>query len=297
VQRIKFFSLLVTGIFLSFSCYSLQHDTNTTDRSFDVSAEGVWSTKAKFKDNGIKDQKIRFGSSSGKLSLVQPIGEDNAFLLDVGYTNVYLDWKENPSFSEQNHPLMNIMIGGRSTGLEKWVWTGAVITDVHAEKLNFADNARYKGSMLGRYEYSDEVGVYVGLFGSTGLHKKEIFPIFGVDYAPSSAWKIHVIFPMKLSAEYFLTENKQWSLSAEGRSFKTRHRLGRKELLSKGIFEYRSYGGDLALNYTLDMVTAKAFAGMKSGGDLKIMDSQGKNPSHYRYKGSLYFGGNVEFSF
>ncbi len=289
-----FFILAFLSIALTFNAYADDNDDEPF-RPWAAKAEYLSLGKAKFEEPGREGQRIKYGESHISTSYIHRLNDDAALTFDITYQNTNLEWKENPSFSEENHPLIKLSFGGTTKRFDSWEWSGSLGTEFNAEHFTLSHYTRYKGTMWGRYALSDILGIHIGFTGEAGLRKDSVLPILGIDYKPHDKWKLKLVFPMDISAIYSL--NKKWSLAATGRSFKARHRLSAKEANSKGIFTYRSYGSELSLNYNLDYFLAKVFAGSSFGGDLKIMDKTGKNPSFYKYRSAVYFGGNVMYEF
>lgn len=251
--------------------------------------------KAKIDEIGRKNERISYSFSEGEVSYTHHLDKENALSFDLGYSLTEVDWKNNPSFKETMFSYLKLSLGGSSTLINDWVWTGKIDASIDSKEMNFSHYALYNGTMWGRYSLSQIIGIHIGLTGTTGLKRDKCYPILGIDYVPNARWKIHVIFPLNLSAIYSI--NDHWSLSASGRTFRSRHRLSQKEIVSKGIFDYRTYGTELSLIFQLNNFSAKAYTGSTYSGDLKITDSKNLNPRFYNYKGVIYLGGNLSYYF
>jgi hypothetical protein len=251
--------------------------------------------KAEMDEPGRESEEIIFSQTEAKVSYTHRFDDESGLVFDLGHGSVEIDWDENPSFSEKSFSTFNVQVGGYSFKIPKWLWRGAIGTNVDTEEMDISHYALYNGTMWGRYSLSDMMGLHIGFTGTTGLRRDKVYPIFGIDYNPSSTWKLSFVFPVDMSANYSI--NDKWSVSATARTFRVRHRLSQKEALSKGIFDYRSFGSEFSLNYLLGGFLAKVYAGSTYAGDLKVSDSKGINSTFYKFNGSVYLGSNLTYKF
>lgn len=286
--RLTSFFVLCSSIFF----YQSQASDN---KDWELHASYLGTGEAKIDEPGREEEGIGFSQTVGKASYTHRVDEESGLVFDIGHSSTQIDWDKNPSFAEKTHSYLNLQVGGYSLKIPNWLWRGAIGTDVDAEELSFSHYALYKGTMWGRYALSDMFGLHIGFTGTSGLRRDKVYPILGVDYAPSSKWKLSFIFPVDISANYAIDDN--WSLAATARTFRVRHRLSQKEATSRGIFDYRSFGGDLSLNYLIGSFLAKAYVGTTYSGDLKVVDSKGRDPVFYKFNGTLYLGSNLTYKF
>ena len=286
--RLASFFVLCSSIF-----FIKTHASDSKD--WEVHASYLGTGKAEIDEPGKENEEISFSQTVGKASYTHVLDDDSGIVFDVGYTSTEVNWDENPSFSEKTFSYLNLQVGGYSLKIPNWLWRGAIGTDVDAEELSFNRYALYKGTMWGRYALSDLFGLHIGFTGTSGLRRDKVYPILGVDYAPSSKWKLSFIFPVDISANYSIDDN--WSVAASARTFRVRHRLSQKETTSRGIFDYRSFGGDLSLNYLVGSFLAKAYVGTTYSGDLKVADPKGRDPLFYKFNGTFYLGSNLTYQF
>lgn len=279
---------------LSF-CHSAFANNDSSPPAWELEMEYLGGGKNEIDEPGRKDQHISYSLAKSKASYTHQLNEDNGLVVNIGYSHKEFDWKENPSFSETSFNNVNFRFGGYSTKIPNWVWRGAIGADIDADDFSFSHNAMYNGAMWGRYHVSKTVGFHIGFTGTTGLRRDKVFPILGIDYSPSKSWKIAFVFPVDLSVSYAI--NDKWSLAYSGRTFRSRHRLSQKEIVSKGIFDYRTFGTEASLNYQLEQFLAKVYVGSTYAGDLKVSDHRDKNPVFYKYNGSIYLGGNLTLKF
>lgn len=255
----------------------------------------IGTGKAKMDEEEHKEEHISYSSSEIQASYTKKSNETDGFTLGISNATTKINWKENPHFSKKNHSYIGLSLSGFSNKIPNWLWVGSIATKVDSEELNFAHYALYQGRMWGRYAYSQMIGIHIGLAGSTGLRRDKVYPILGIDYTPNAKWKIHFVFPLDLSANYSI--NDYWSIAASGKIFRARHRLNQRENMSKGLFDYRTYGTELSLNYRLRSLLAKIYSGISYPGDLKISNYKGQDPVFYKFKGSFYLGSNLTYGF
>jgi hypothetical protein len=285
----------LASLFVLCSSFIFVQAQASEEKDWELQASYLGTGGAEIDEAGKENESIGFTQSIAKASYTHRLDDESGIVLNVGHTSTQIDWDENPSFSEKNYSYLNLEIGGYSLKIPNWLWRGAVGTDVDAEELSFNRYALYKGTMWGRYDFSDMLGIHIGFTGTSGLRRDKVYPILGLDYAPSSKWKLNFIFPVDISANYAIDDN--WSVAGTARTFRVRHRLSQKEATSRGIFDYRSFGGDLSLNYLIGSFLAKAYVGTTYSGDLKVADSKARNAVFYKFNGSIYLGSNLTYQF
>ena len=289
---ILFMHFFKRALFTSLLCTQI---LSASESNWKLDGHYTATTKAKLDEPGREGEKIAFASSRLRASYSHPLSEKSNVLVSLAHSGAEINWKENPNFRENKFATLDLALVGQSMKVPHWFLQGALLTKVDTDAWNFSRYALYQGFMWGRYSYSKLFGVHVGLSGTSGLRKDKVFPILGIDYSPNAKWKFQVIFPMDLSAKYKMSE--RWSLAAGAKSFRARHRLHKRENISQGIFEYRSYGSELSLNYEIQNFMAKIHSGMNFGGDLKISNSKGKDSIFYKYKSSVFFGSQLSYTF
>jgi len=280
----------------------------TPDSSEEVSKEKVvpsiktnvyhlWSGEAKFKNEGLEQQHSTYSKGLYAFSYTHHTSRDNGIFTSLGYSNMKLEWQENPDFTKERFSYLSGGFGFfNKTLLNRWVLEGGLEVKVDPSHWNFKRYALYYFSAKGRYEFSKQLGIHVGGWSQIGLDNNELYPVVGVDYHPSSKWDLYLIFPRKIGAYYHIT--KQWRAAVQGRIFRSLHRLNSDESLSKGVFEYRATGVDLALLYQMKKkFHGQVFVGYKGAGDLKVVDSSGNNPNYYKFKGCSYIGLDLSCQF
>lgn len=217
--------------------------------------------------------------------------------LTLSYQNTYLDWTRNPYFNQEDYSTVSLTLGGFSKRLCDWIWQGQVsINFDNVEHWDFDDYMNYDLVLWGRYEWCDDVGIHIGFLAQTGMRIDRVYPVVGVDWHYSEKLKLSFVFPLDISATYHFSPC--WSLALAGRFFDQRHRVGDHQHLSKGLWSYRSGGGELALNYHLGKrFEANVHAGYNCGGRLKVADRGYHDRRRFKIDGAPYAGADLSLKF
>ena len=204
--------------------------------------------------------------------------KDRALGFLLGYKFSVLSWDENPFFSQEDFHNLELGIQTMRRDFEHWTLRGGVSTVFDLCNGNIgSSNTLYKGMIWGVYDYSENLDFHVGLLGKVGLHDDSILPILGLEWKPSEDWIVSLVFPLKMRVEYFI--NESWSVILRPRVQMNRYRLSSDEAVNpRGFFEYRNYGGELAVKYKEgETWNAILFGGWCGGGSIKVWDSAGNN--------------------
>jgi hypothetical protein len=132
--------------------------------------------------------------------------------------------------------------------------------------------------------------------GSLFLKKEyRIYPILGFDWKISSRWSLNVVYPMNISLNYAITP--QWIFALAGRNLNTRFRVHKDEYLCKSLIRYTNVGGECAIKFQSELLTANVHGGLAFAGKLRIANQENHHPSNYKLEPSLYAGFEVEIKF
>ena len=220
----KLLSIVIFGTFLILTP-SLAIASDDDKPTYTVDVEFLSTGDAKFKDVGITNQHLNFQKWQALSSYTHHIGSHHGLVFELGYSSDKFDWKENPAFTESTYNSLNFGIGTFSSALTNWLWKGGLYASVDTEEFDFTHYALYSGTLWGRYTYSDNIDIHIGIHGNVGMKKDEVYPIIGLQYSPDNRWKLNLVYPQNLSAIYSL--NDLWSVSLIGEFFKNRHRVSK----------------------------------------------------------------------
>lgn len=219
--------------------------------------------------------------------------------VNIGAGVVNMRWPNNDFFATQNFGMVNVGISAYTDSICNWFWQAGFNAQYSTnQNINsrFTKAARYGSLLWGRYNYSRDLGVHLGLLVFTGIMKTNAYPIIGIDYTLYNKWQFNLIFPVNLSVAYLIDQN--WSVSVAGRPFVSRQRLGTNQALASGIFEYRNYGTELSLNYGYcEMIQCSAYAGYSFGGTIKFEDANGDTTAYRITRAAPYVGVNLLWAF
>ena len=265
---------------------------------FKVDLRGDWIRPVRTKNSPLKGRLLHYYEVQADASGVfyhSPCHKE-ALGIQVSFNSTQLYWNHNPYYDQKNFNNFGIVLGGVTNRLCGWTWQGSVSANMDTKHINFGDYTTYDLLMWGRYDWRKNIGVHVGFLAWTGLKIDKILPILGFDWSFCDKWRINAIFPINASIVYQYSEN--FSIAAAGRFFWNRHRIEDSAPLSRGIWEYRNAGVELAVNYShCNWFSANAHAGYSLGGDVKLSNSRHKSTKKFEFGGSPYVGGEVALKF
>lgn len=270
----------------------------TRQKPFSVSLEADLVQKTKVKDTKFERQYFTFRYSELEADMVfyhNPCYHEAA-LITIGYNFADLPWENNPFFQQSHFETISVAATVNTQRIRDWEWTAQAELNIDANHFDFEHYAYYDLLAWGRYSYSDDIGVHVGIFVETGMNITWVWPIFGFDWQVSDDWKLNLVFPMNISAVYTL--NQVWSLAFETRFFDVRYRVNKHEPLSEGLLIYQNLGGEVAMLYHYnDTIEANLHVGATMGGRLKVANRHYQHRRHFDLDPSGYFGGEISYMF
>ena len=213
------------------------------------------------------------------------------------YTSERLDWNNNPNFSKKNFNTLSLSLSAFSMRLCDWNWKANVTFNQNTDHLT--DWERYSTWDLllwGRHDWKKNVGLHMGFYAITGMHLDRVYPIFGFDWHCYNNIKVNLVFPVDMSViwEY----SKCLSISGSVHFFESRQRVGKHEPLSMAIWNFKTWGTELGLNYYLtEIFQANIHAGYAFGGKVKVANRNYDNPHHFKFKSAPYVGGELKISY
>ena len=254
---------------------------------------------AKINKGFYKGDKIHFAEAEAEAGMVvyyAPAYTEGARVA-VGYTATYLRWAENPWFDQDHFNNLNVSLTGFSKRLDQWFWRTQLTANIDTSQWS-AMYTSYDILLWGRYSYcdnNDKIGVHFGFLAQTGLRLDRLYPIIGFDWQISRKLKLNLVYPVNISLVYSITP--RWSIAAAGRFFNSRFRVHHKEIFSKALVRYTNAGGELAIKYETEYVSANIHGGFTFGGKYRVSNSKNHHPHNYRFDGSAYVGGEVDVTF
>lgn len=252
--------------------------------------------RTKFRSSDVEDQHLKYRELDLSFTYLHAFNSVNGFTLGAGYIGSEVKWNENPFFDETHFGYVTFTATAISMMVDDWLWKLGEIVLIDTAEFDMADYALYQTFLFGKYALCKPIFLNVGFILELGLNKGKIWPVLGVDFYCSEKLHFHAVYPLDISAEYYFLP--ELSLEASCRFLRNRHRVKNNEPLPMGIFEYRTTGAELDLNYKpIDAVLVTAYIGTTFDGDLKITDRNNHHATHEKFRGSLYVGlsGNVSF--
>lgn len=245
---------------------------------------------------------LGFAEGTATMSYTKFMSQSTALNVGIGYTSSFIDWPNDPFFSQENFDTFNMNLNGFAHffdgGLEL---KGGASANQDTRHWGFGEYAFYMLTGWGRVAFNTtalgEVGVNLGATGRAGLKRGFIYPIAGIDFRPSEDLKVNLIFPIDMAVIYSLSEH--WSASLTAKIWNSRRKWGDEEPVPSGYWEYRNQGIELGLNYEWDPIAAfNIHAGTTFGnGDIRISNSQDVEIGTFNYGAAPYLGGELWFRF
>lgn len=241
------------------------------------------------------------GASFGKvmINMEQPVNEDAKFFGGIGWSHTHLEWSASPEFNQEDFNNLEVLVGASTSHVEDWTWKTFLGVSYDMKRTSFSSATLYKAALWGRYCTCNGIGLHIGAAGTAGIRDANLWPIIGIDYQPHDQWKVFLIFPYKISVEYFY--DNCWSFELSGRWFYSRNRLAghqRNPLRNHGIVEYNAYGLELGANYNFeDNVQFNLHMGSTLSGSLEVSNRKDRRKSTYDFNNSVYLGGEVAVHF
>jgi len=305
----KLTGILITA--LIFLCTPLKADFETGDFSsekigrseqpagpFKIELSSDIIAKSKFTDSGFKHQHIGYSQSEAEGNAIvyyNPCYREG-INLGLAYTATDLNWKHNPFFHQRWFHTATTSIAGFTERLPNWFWKAQVAMNCDLEHFNISDYINWDILLWGRYTYSCDIGIHLGLIVQTGMQIDRVYPVIGFDWRFNPCWKLNAIFPLNMSIVYTFDQN--WSAALAARFFDSRHRSGNDEPLEKALFHYQNTGAELDLNYAYNSwLSVNLHGGYTLGGRLKIANRHNDHPDHFWFNPAAYGGGEIDIRF
>lgn len=253
--------------------------------------------EAKFKNDDHKDQHIiyRGFDAEGWVGFwYNPCYKEGA-AVGLGYSDDTIDWKENPYFKQKRFKMASLLLGAFTERAQDWLWKAKVAINVDTDHFDLNNYGNYDLTLWGRYQYTCNVGLHVGLFVLTGMMIDRVYPVLGFDWQISRNLKLNAVFPFDISAEYQIWNGL--SAVVGTRFFYSRDRTGNNEPVPQALYEYRSTGVEAGLNYSIWGITANVHVGTMTGGKLTLSNRHHNDKKHLKFESANYAGASLEATF
>jgi len=254
--------------------------------------------RSKFTRKRHKKQNISFGVGQASAGFIFYYDKEvkEIATIEAGYTNTDIHWKENPYFHKKDFNVATLSVGAVTKRICRWLWKSKLAWNIDMDHPNFSEYSTWDFIGWGRYSYTDDIGIHLGLIVMTGMRIDHVYPILGFDWKFNEKWKVNAIFPLNISVVYAFDDN--WSLDLAARGWETRNRVGKNEKLSKALVQYSNTGIELGANYDLGhRVHANIHIGYTTGGRLRIADKNNHHHHRLKFKAAPYAGGEIQLNF
>lgn len=211
-------------------------------------------------------------------------GKEHALSFEVGYSQMNLNWKQNPRFNEQHFHTAIFTAAYITTAIENWRYVlmgGAHMQLDHSSTFGV-------GTLWGRYNYSDNVGFHVGFTGQGNQFKCYFFPILGFDWRLTKNIFANIVFPLDFSLHFFLSP--EWDIAASYRSFGGWYRSFMKADNDQA-FTVHGNGADIGIYYRSTHFEFALYGGPAFGGWIQIKNQHHPRHSEYYKFNWAPFGG------
>lgn len=253
--------------------------------------------KAKINEREFRGDKFRFCEFDvdGTYVVYYDKCRKEGISLEAGYSYFNLDWHQNPYFSEDDFNMVSVGVNFFTQRAFKWDWRAAFKMNLNPSHMDLQKYVTWDMLVWGRYELATDWGFHAGVLALTGMKIDRVYPILGVDWRINDQWKVNAIFPMNFSVIY--TVDCNWSVALASRFWDVRQRVGAGENLSRATWEYRNFGGELAVNYHNDGLNLNVHAGYTTGGRLNIADRHKHHTKRIKFDGAPYVGAEAGYNF
>jgi hypothetical protein len=244
-----------------------------------------------------QEGELTFNKTNAFLYMILPVNRTSFFLPRVEWNAFTLDWNENPKFNKKHLQFMQFGLTFLTIGLDKWRWVARGDYNIDIDHFQHGSTyGLYSALLWGTHEVHEQWHIHIGTFGYTGFEGQEVYPIVGLDYAPTPKWMFQVVFPITYTIDYNFT--KEWKLSLKGRPLKERFRTGKDEPQPRSVFSYSSIGAELNLHYEKFLrCEFELYAGYNFGGSFYIKNSSGHNSLYTHVQGAPYGGATLNWGF
>ncbi len=279
------------------SAESMKTDETANESIFNISAKADWIGEAKIDKRGFPHNHLKFWQAAIEGSAVVYYNRacKEGLVLGVGYDHVIFDWNHNFYFKRDKFNQVTFALSGFSERMNNWQWQAQIAVNCDTNHWNFSEYTNYDFFLWGRYEFCNDFNFHAGFYAQTGMKIDHIYPVLGFDWKINETWKLNAIYPFNMSLVYNYDEN--WSALAGIRLFNVRYRVGKHEPLSKGLFQYRNTGIELAVNYKDQRYYANIHAGCAGGGKFIISNKNNKHKHHFHLDAAPYIGGEISAKF
>ncbi len=256
---------------------------------------------ARFKSDPIEGKHLDYQDADASIYFTQKINCNNNLIWQLGLSYLHLGWKENPRFSQEDFTNAIASLGYATTSVENWRFVFNAGVTVDTKTFDFAQSGLYSGLIWGRYQYCQNLGLHVGVFGYVGIENGYTMPVAGVDWTINPDWSLNLIFPFNISLEHKL--GTRWSASMKYVGFGGPYRQPRRidggtGAFRDGIIEVFSKGVELDFSYRQGAhLTAGFGAGWNGGGWILSKDRHNHHGKYFKFEGAPFGQANIDFGF
>lgn len=244
---------------------------------------------------GFEDKTLTYFQSDAAFAFTYPCNKCCGFMFGMSWVGTNVDVQDNPDFTETFFNYLAFSAGGFTSSYSNWLWTINLTLNVDMAEINLSDYALFQGVLWGKYItscFEFDVGTIV----EVGLNKEKIWPIIGFGYTPFSWTRLKIVYPVDISLEVDVV--KELTIAGSIRFLRNRHRTLANNPNPMCIFEYLTTGAEFDAIFTpIPAIEIIGFVGKTFDGNLKISNNNDKDPTHYKFRGSLYFGGSMKLIF
>jgi hypothetical protein len=265
---------------------------------FSLEVRYDWINKAKIDKRCHRHQHIKFSDFEVEGSMIVYYDEcnDEGVGLGLEYARTIIDMSHNPYIDQHRFNTVSAYVGFSTHRLCDWLWKTKAVMTVDSDRWDFNRYLTLDFLLWGRYQYTSDIGIHIGVLAQTGMKVDWVYPIIGFDWRINNKWKLDMVFPTDVALVYAYSPNLSFAIA--GRGFTARFRAGEHNPLPRGIVTYRAAGIEGVATYTpFPGFLASLHAGTTAGGKMTISNRHYEHHHHFRFDPSLYAGGNLEYKF
>jgi len=301
MKRILLYTCLVCSALFGYDEFEAQFDIPAEPPPYSplsLSGSYLQVARARFQDPlSIAGEKLTYKQFDTAVAYTHPLDSCYGLIFGAGWVGTVVDWPQNPSFTETDFNYVNLSTGIYTDWLDPLTLIASIGIFLDTAHLNLIDYTLYQPLLQGKLQLFRSLEIDGGVIFEVGLDRNEVWPIVGFNYIPEDTnWRVHAVYPINVDVEFDV--NDCLTAAAAMRFLRNRHRVGDDNALPQAVFQYKSWGAEVNLNYhpfnNFNLVGA---VGMTIAGRLRIANRINEEANVYRFENTLYGAANVVLSF
>lgn len=287
-------------IFSTAALFSLDYSKIEQGKPWIVEGLFRQTGKASFDTEEVKNTHLKYTEGRASLSYSIFANRENAITAELGYLYHFLDWKDNPVFTEGTYQNALASLSWLSYSLERWRWIVNLGAMADAQDLDFGHTGVLYGLIWGTFAYTENLKLHFGMISNKGIENSYTMPVIGFDYSFAESWKITLLYPAEFSLRY--TFSPHFSTALTYQPFGVLYRLSRRirggiGIYQDGIWQSQINGVEWDLDFKQNSFSIGLAAGVTTGGWLLARDSENHHTTYYKLDSAPYASAKMAWAF